>query len=198
MLDDSLIIGLIVLLICGAACFYLYMRISFVERKLTMIDAVLMDIKMAMDSIMGHNCAKPSPVPIAPTPPPEPIPEESFYSSVLEQAHEESEKDSEKESPDESPEESRETPMEESLDAPEAENLDTMTKNELISLAEKRGLRAKRSSSRNEVIALLRRSPPAQNDAMKAGAENVSGSTGAGASLDGTVNVDLGQGTKLE
>ena len=192
MLDDSLIIGLIVLLICSAASFYLYMRISFVERKLSMIDAVLMDIKMAMDSIMGHNCANPSPVPIAPTPPPaaEPIPEESFYSSVLEQAHEETK--------EEAHEEVHDIPMEESLDAPEAENLDIMTKNDLLALAEKRGLRAKRSSSRNDVITLLRRSSPTQNDTMKAGAENVSGSTGATASLDGTVNVDLGQDTKLE
>jgi hypothetical protein len=38
---DALIIGLIVLFICAAACFYLYMRISFIERKGGLMESVI-------------------------------------------------------------------------------------------------------------------------------------------------------------
>jgi hypothetical protein len=192
---DALIIGLIVLLICGAAIFYLYMRISFYERKGSMMESVIVDLKVAIDSLMssGQGGAA-APVPISPTPEQaaelaapvplesseaENIPEESFYSSVLEQAHA-------------APEEgvTLEKVME-TLDAEEVSepDLDAMTKNDLLALAEKRGLRAKKSATRNEILSLLRRSNPLQNSGLTTGADN--GSTAS--ALDGSV-VDLGQG----
>lgn len=203
---DSLIVGLIVLLICGAAFFYLYMRISFYERKGSMMESVIVDLKVAIDSLMmsGHGGGG-SPVPISPTldsagpvelsePSPldssesEHIPEENFYSSVLEQAH----NNVEVVAPESGVTFDR---VVETLDTEEViePDLDTMTKADLIILAEKRGLRAKKSASRNEVIALLRRSTPLQNSGMTTGADNGSGSTAAAAALDGSV-VDLAQG----
>ena len=191
---DALIVGLIVLLICGAAIFYLYMRISFYERKGSMMESVIVDLKVAIDSLMSSGQGGGgAPVPISPTPeqvapvePPAPvessetenIPEESFYSSVLEQAHEAA------------PEGVTLEKVMETLDAEASEpDLDAMTKNDLLALAEKRGLRAKKSASRNEVLSLLRRSNPLQNSGLTTGADN--GSTAA--ALDGSV-VDLGQG----
>jgi hypothetical protein len=191
---DALIVGLIVLLICGAAIFYLYMRISFYERKGSMMESVIVDLKVAIDSLMSSGQGGGAPVPISPTPeqavevsapvPVEPseaenIPEESFYSSVLEQAHEAA------------PEGVTLEKVMETLDAEEVSepDLDAMTKNDLLALAEKRGLRAKKSASRNEVLSLLRRSNPLQNSGLTTGADN--GSTAA--ALDGSV-VDLGQG----
>jgi hypothetical protein len=195
---DALIVGLIVLLICGAAIFYLYMRISFYERKGSMMESVIVDLKVAIDSLMSSGQGGgAAPVPISPTPEPaapvelsapvplessesEDIPEESFYSSVLEQAHE-------------TVPEGGVTldKVMETLDADEAAepDLDAMTKNDLLALAEKRGLRAKKSATRTEILNLLRRSSPLQNSGMTAGADN--GSTAA--ALDGSV-VDLGQG----
>lgn len=199
---DSLIIGLIVLFVCAAACFYLYMRISFIERKGGMMESVIVDLKMAIDSLMnsgvggGH-----APIPISPQPKvqlsapapldaneSEPIPEESFYSSVLEQAHEEATV------PAEAPVGiSLEKAMEGLTETTEEPELDSMTKNDLLSLAEKRGLRAKKSSSREQLLTLLRRAAPLQNS------DNTPGADGNGAaSLDGSVNVDLGQGAALE
>jgi hypothetical protein len=190
---DALIVGLIVLLICGAAIFYLYMRISFYERKGSMMESVIVDLKVAIDSLMSSGQGGgAAPVPISPTPEQEVelsapvplesseaenIPEESFYSSVLEQAHEAAPEGIEK--------------VMETLDAEEVSepDLDAMTKNDLLALAEKRGLRAKKSASRNEVLNLLRRSNPLQNSGLTTGADN--GSTAA--ALDGSV-VDLGQG----
>jgi hypothetical protein len=199
---DALIIGLIVLFICAAACFYLYMRISFIERKGGMMESVIVDLKMAIDSLMnsgmggGH-----APIPISPQPKvqlsapapldpneSEPIPEESFYSSVLEQAHEEATV------PAEAPVGiSLEKAMEGLTEAAGEPELDSMTKNDLLALAEKRGLRAKKSSSREQLLTLLRRSAPLQNS------DNTPGADGNGAaSLDGSVNVDLGQGAALD
>ena len=96
----------------------------------------------------------------------ETLPEENFYSSVLDLAHEEAGK----------PETSQ------------AEPLDTMTKNDLIAEAEKRGVRAKKSMSRNEILNLLRSAGAPSNNTMTAGADNAS----SAAALDGGV-VDLGQ-----
>jgi hypothetical protein len=206
--------GLIVFLVCGAACFYLYMRISFIERKGNMMESVIVDLKVAIDALMtSGQGGGGSPVPISPAPQqpveisaPEPlgsaeaenIPEESFYSSVLEQAHDET-------TPEASSESKSFDEVVASMGAVEPEvepELDGMTKNDLLALAEKRGLRAKKSSSRDQLLTLLRRSSPLQNSGLTAGAENVSGSTGTpsagAASLDGSINVDLGQGASLE
>ena len=182
---DSLIVGLIVLLICGAAFFYLYMRISFYERKGSMMESVIVDLKMAIDSLLVNGQGGGAPVPISPPPevpePPvelsgpipldssesEPIPDENFYSSVLEQAHDETAPETQEAQPD----------------------LDTLSKSDLTTLAENRGLRVKKSMNRNEILGLLRRSTPFQNTNPTAGAENVSESA---STLDGG-DVDLGK-----
>jgi hypothetical protein len=203
---DSLIVGLIVLLICGAACFYLYMRISFIERKGNMMESVIVDLKVAIDSLMSSGFGGGgSPVPISPSPAPQPapilsapmplessesehIPEEGFYSSVLEQAHEEVAEAPVTEG----------TPLDKVLDSFEVvsePSLDGMSKADLLAEAEKRGLRAKKSSSREQLLGLLRRAGPAANVGMTTGVENVAGGA---SSLDGTINVDLGQGSSLE
>ena len=192
---DALIVGLVVLLICGAAIFYLYMRISFYERKGSMMETVIVDLRMAIDSLM-HSVHS-VPTPISPPPPQmdlnaeatplestesESIPEDKFYSSVLDLAHE-----------DATVEESgiaAETLAEPGLVKEEGDSdLDSLNKADLLALAEKRGLRAKKSSSRNDLLTLLRRSLPVPNSEMTAGVENGSGSAAA---LDGSV-VDLGQ-----
>ena len=203
---DALIIGLIVLLISCSACFYLYMRLTFAERKTAMMESLVLDLKMAMDQIlMAGVGGGGSPAPISHVAAPEQIsaeqiPEDTFYSSVLEQAHEDTDENQVAEegvSLDKVMQGFSETepvtaPMEEEL------NLDEMTKADLLALAEKRGLRAKRASTREQLLTLLRRPSPLQNSGLTTGTENVSGSLGSGfqdgASLDGSINVDLGQG----
>ena len=199
---DALIIGLIVLLICSSACFYLYMRLTFAERKVAMMESLVLDLKMMMDQILTSGSG---PAPISHAEPPmdvesEPVPEDKFYSSVLEQAHEETLEGG-------SPQEGvsldkvmKNLSEAEPVVSPTAEEdkLDDLTKADLLALAEKRGLRAKKTSNREQLLSLLRRATPLQNSGVTTGAENVGGSTGSGfqdgASLDGSVNVDLGQG----
>ena len=218
MFGDSLIVGLIVLLLCGAALFYMYVRTTFLEKKFLVMESILIDLRVAMDSLMMEHTVQP-PAPIAMTPgvnapPPVPendaVPEETFYSSVLEQAHEKEEAqegqtaDAVLESFEQAA--AAAAPTEDSgpatEPAPVKQNLDAMTRPELVALAESKGLRVKRSMNRGEVLNLLRRTDPAQNEMIPTGAENVSGSaTGVqqlGASLDGSVSMDMDQGERLD
>jgi len=202
---DALIIGLIVLLICCSASFYLYMRLTFAERKLAMIESLALDLKVVMDQLLTVGGGGGGGASISHAAPPtevesEPIPEDNFYSSVLEQAHEESLDEGaaqEGVSLDKVMEGLSET---EPVATPTAEEpkLDDMTKADLVALAEKRGLRVKKTSTREQLLTRLRRASPIQNSGVTAGTENVSGSLGTGfqdgASLDGSINVDLGQG----
>ena len=218
MLSDAVIIGLVILLLCSAMCFYMYVRIMFLEKKVTVMESILVDVRVALDSVMMEPVNQP-PLPLTHTPgttisapaPLDPseseaIPEENFYSSVLEQAHD---KDAEV-AGEESVEKVLEsfgdlsgTPTAVALEATVGPNFDSMTRKELIAIAEKRGLRVKASMNRADVLALLRRSTPTQNDLVPTGAENVSGSTGntlqPDASFDGSAPVDLGNtGSNLE
>jgi len=228
MFNESLIVGLVVLLMCGAVCFYMYVRLMFLEKKVTIMESILVDVKVALDSISMENLVQPAPVPITHTPGPqlsapvpleasesEDVPEEKFYSSVLEQAHDAQQvgggvsadaalatfSDVSANAVDVS---GALSALEEEPKVP-AVNLDAMTRNELAAYAEKNGIRVKRSQNRGEVLALVRRLVTPQNAQPSAGAdtENVSGSNGgtfeAGASLDGNVPMDTDKnGSPLE
>jgi hypothetical protein len=225
MLSEAIIIGIVVLLLCVAISFYIYVRLSFLEKKVSVMESILVDVRVALDSIMSEHMHHPPPAPIAftpgvelSTPAPlessesETVPEENFYSSVLEQAHDKVPEsgvtaDTALESFDDEKAGSTDTTnITVTTNVPTSSvgpNIDAMTRQELVSLAESKGLRVKRSLNRAEVLALLRRSNPTQNDSVSTGTENVSGSTGntlqAGASLDGSVSVDLDQnGASLE
>ena len=208
MLSEALIIGFVVLLVCGAMSFYMYVRLTFLEKKVMVMESILVDIRVALDTIMMEHTPHP-PTPIAHTPsaqlsapaPLDPlesetIPEENFYSTVLEQAHE---------NQDVSGGSPHVKFPEETVVAPTVvePNYDAMTRKELAALAEKKGLRVKRDMNRSDVLNLLRRSNPLENDQILTGTENVSGPTGSavqvGASLDGSLSVDLGgNGAELE
>jgi hypothetical protein len=224
MLSESLIVGLVILLLCGAVSFYVYVRLMFLEKKVNVMESILVDVRVALDTIMMEHSIHPG-VPISHTPgahlsapaPLDPsetevIPEEKFYSSVLEQAHDNGGDDKhdnlqgvEKginaedalKSFDDVGSAAVSSPVATSL-APVGPNLESMTRQELTALAEKNGLRVKRNMNRAEVLTLLRRSNPAQNDLTSTGTENVSGSTGTpgqtASSLDGSTTVDLGNG----
>ena len=205
---DALIMSLIVLFVCAAACFYLYMRISFIERKGSMMESVIVDLKMAIDSLMNSGMGGGgSPIPISPQPrvalsapapldssESETIPEEGFYSSVLEQAHEEAVVAPVE---DASGGISLEKAMEGLEVAPQSDELEGLNKADLLALAEKKGLRAKKSLTREQLLDLLRRSAPLQNSATTAGTDVPGSGANGASSLDGSGTVDMGQGAAL-
>jgi hypothetical protein len=59
-MNDALMIGVVLTLVFGAVIFYLYNRLSMTERKMGLVEGVLMDLKVMMDSApfaMGsHQC----------------------------------------------------------------------------------------------------------------------------------------------
>jgi len=210
MFSESLIVGLIVLLLCGAACFYMYIRMLLLEKKFIVMESILVDLRVAMDSLMTEHVSH-SPTPIAmtpgiPFPTPdskdvsEAIPEETFYSSVLEQAHEAAEGQS-ADAVLEAFQKEEITPPPVS-EAPVKQDLDSMTRSELAALAESKGVRVKRSMNRAEILSTLRRTGTTQNEPLQAGAGNVSGSTGdsqqVGSSFDGVLPMDAELAEKLD
>jgi len=220
MFSESLLIGLMVLLLCGAALFYMYVRTSFLEKKFLVMESILVDLRVAMDSLMMEHMHHPA-APIAMTPgvnlsPPvdlsssesDAIPEETFYSSVLEQAHENNDTsegataDSVLESFESSASDAPALPVPDTAPMATTKSLDSMTRQELATLADSKGIRIKRSMNRGEILNLLRSIDPAQNEVLPTGAENVSGSTGSvqqiGSSLDGNAPLDMEQGERLD
>ena len=222
MLNESAIIGLVLLIAMSAACLYLYSHISYLTKKVAFLESVTVDMRMAIDTLMTEELSgasatlsaaavegKAAPVmggggaeaPVAALSAAAAADDTRFYSSVLEQAHEEvvpaapavpgaESIDAALESftdefnvdttlqaglggsiltpePPASLEEDGAALLEsigsESAAAAPAvvkPNYDAMTRAELTSLAESRGLRVKKSMPRGEIVGLLRRSEP--------------------------------------
>lgn len=231
MINETILTSILLVILIGAVGIYLYSYIAYLEKKVGMIESLTVDMRMALDTLMTENQVQPGmaavpisggaiPMPPQPLPqlPTEQAPEESFYSSVLSQAHESVPAAEPAQGPGVSLEaalatfeaagagEASSHPAEEAPLAPApapaapapavGPNYDGMTRAELTSLAEQRGLRVKKSMSRSEIISLLRRLTPVEIQPQATGTENVSGSAGvefqAGASLDESAPVDSG------
>jgi hypothetical protein len=98
-LSDSLTVGLVLALIFGALVFYLYTRIGQIEKRVSLTENILLDLKMATENtIMAMGTPQFQPMEtverVEPVSAPEPmskdeveeVAEEDFYKSVLEQA----------------------------------------------------------------------------------------------------------------
>lgn len=100
-LNDALTIGIVLTLVFGALCFYLYSRVSQVEKRVGLTENILLDLKMATENTllsMGHDDSGSGPegevtrieAVGAPTPlekdEVEALSEEAFYKSVLQGA----------------------------------------------------------------------------------------------------------------
>jgi hypothetical protein len=239
---ESILIAVVTLIICSAACFYVYIRQSHFEKKLMMVESILVDVRMAMDTIMTEGIM-PAPAPISGPSQPlggggmgapfdaEQIPEENFYSSVLAAAHEEaaagptgSAGGQEANSVDNILEEMNRVASADAAAADEmpalvadavvpapaavpasvgsasaeqrGPNIDSMTKQELVALAEQRGLRAKKTMNRTELLNLLRTNAALPNRDSETGVDGSDIRNSLfpdAASVDGDYPVDLGQ-----
>jgi hypothetical protein len=205
MLSESLIIGLVVLLLCGAVSFYIYARMMYAEKKLTVMESILVDMRVALDSIMTERQGHPASIPIAHTPGgevPGPTPgpeapaaetdvsggtasqgapgetEEKFYSAVLDQAHDITAEVTGVGLEEGGAAAASAASAAAAASAPAAAPVafEKMSRPELVSYAEKNGFRVKKSMSRGEIESMLRRAAAAQNATPSTGTENVSGS----------------------
>jgi len=160
MVTELLVLGFIFFVLVGSVSFYFYSRMMYIERKISLLETILLDIKMTMEmednrqhnEFVHYGGKAPSPVIIkdlSGTPldskndSEELVTQTEFYNMVLEAAPS--------------------APLSESkVDdgaAPSAVALpdyDTLGREELVSLAEKRGLRLTKRMSKQAVLALLR------------------------------------------
>jgi hypothetical protein len=219
-MNDTMIVGMVLVVFVAAVAYYLMMRVGYLEKKMGLMEAVLIDIKVALESIeQEQEHVPPPPLPATSVlsasvggsvggssgtaAPVEPS-DEKFYSSVLDQVHEEAAEEKAAEAAEAAEEAAvAEEAEEEKVAATKVgPNYDGMTRTELVALAEQRGLRVPKRLSRGEVISLLRGSESSRNDDRTTGTENASGPTGSifstAAAVDGSFPVDLGQGLVSE
>ena len=156
-LSESATIGILLLLIFGAVSFYLYSRINYTEKRMGLMENMLLDIKMGLESM---NKEEPEFVP-EPVGAPRPMEsseaealpeEENYYQSVLQQAGaqpSEEQAAGEEQAP-EAVQEDKERPV-------ESVNYESMTKDDLIALAEKRGAKVGKRPGRKDLITALKK-----------------------------------------
>jgi len=199
LLSESIAVGVLLMLIFGSAAIYLYSRITYTEKRLSMMESLLVDIKMMIESTEQHG---PPVLPVASVHTPHvkaPAPvqqeaeveaeaeDESVYTSVLEQA----------------PTDVSGTPVDPPTEASKVgPNYDAMTRTELVALLEQRGGRTTKRSSRGEIINMLRKLDSSKNEAVVSGdavAEPVGGDlsmdTGSTAKLGAKLDDDLEEAT---
>jgi len=179
-LNDTLTLGLILVLLFGAACLYLYTRVQQCEQKLNLVESILLDIKMSAE-LQGYPSA-PEPRQTAPRPP-------SPKVTQMEEA-ESDENNNNSSSPFTSLDEQElyQGALAEALESDEIEeivpetsstalpkvntNYESMTLAELKVLAKQRGITGSSSMKRSQILdALKPKAPPADGGILSALAE---------------------------
>ena len=201
-LSESLAVGVLLMLLFGAAAVYLYSRITYTEKRLSMLESILVDIKMMMESVeqegppvMPLSSTHSYHSPHIPHTPADDQPEmkieseiinsedESIYTTTLEQA------------PTDIPAET-EAPIATKV----GPNYDAMTRGELVALVDQRGGRTTKRTSRGEMIGILRKYDSSNNDTATAGENASSQALSSVLELSGgDISMDTGNaGAELE
>jgi hypothetical protein len=169
-LGDSVTIGILLTLIFGAVCFYLYSRLSQTEKRVGLLENLLLSLKMSTEaSLMGPDS-------VEPVSSPEPLEsndvDEVEYTEMLKELPAAVIKQSETLTPTNSVEEKVEEDEEEALRSMIQEqpvprqmdaNYESMSLKELQSLAKQRGVSGVPQRKRDLIDALKKQggAPPA-------------------------------------
>ena len=177
-MNEALFLSAILLLLIGAMGFYFYSRVTYTDKKINLLESILLDIKMNMD--MESQLHIPPPLKE-----PEPFePEDSeelkedtaaMYSSVIEAAAT-------------GIDESTATELITEVAQPD---YDSMSREELNALAEKRSLRVTKSMKKSAVVNLLREAD--KTTVVQSGAEatlSTEGSTGGAPLVSETLEAE--------
>ena len=162
-LSDTLTIGLVLALVFGALFFYLYSRIGQVEKRISLTENILLDLKMATENTMMAMASVPSSMEehshghlqhveqverVEPIGAPEPvekdeveqIPDEEFYKQALEQVPA-----------------TNVTTTDASVSNRVEVNYESMTLRELKAEAKRKGVAVSASAPKKDVIDALKR-----------------------------------------
>lgn len=180
-MNEALIVGALLLVLIGAVAFYLYSRVLFTERKLGLIESLLLDIRMNMEMEDPHMRHVAVPTAAAPS---NPVQHESTANTII---SDEIEADVDAETADvyKSVMEEAATAAPVAPAAASAVDYDLLSREEVALLAEKRGIRVTKRMAKGTIIALLQEGDKAQ---PQQGNSDVSGvpvaSSSGGAPLD--------------
>jgi len=184
MLPELLVLGFIFFVLVGSLSFYFYSRLLYVERKLNLLETILLDIKMTMEmedaphhqmntnfhGSPGHHTAPIIIEDVSGTPLESSAKDQAdFYNQVLE---------------------STPSVVAEDVVVPveTKPDYDSMTREELVALAEKRGLRLTKGIRKPALLTLLREADKnSSNDHETGKGDGVTGNlerSGEGAPLD--------------
>ena len=175
MINESLTIGLLLAVVFGGICFYLYTRVVYTEKRISLMENILLDIKMNQEQ---------KPLHILP-----PIPSEIAFEDTVQDnlqllQEEDEEKNVEKNEEileDLSNFENEEDTQEytELLNQVSNETVvkqetpknsyDNMTKDQLLEVVKKRGLRAGNRPGREKLISLLEKADETSPQPLDAG-----------------------------
>jgi hypothetical protein len=158
-ISDSLTVGLVLFLVFGALVFYLYTRIGQIEKRVSLTENILLDLKMATENTLmamappshshvhevdrveaTHHVASPEPVRKEEV---EEVNEEDFYKNILEQAATKS----------------SDAPVQhESIQGVKVDvNYEAMTLKELKEEAKRRGIKLGANPHKKDIIDALKR-----------------------------------------
>ncbi len=195
-LSESLTVGVLLTLVFGAIFFYLYTRIAYTEKRLSLIESILLDIKMSTENLMREE-PEYAPEPVTGPEPletkeVEQLPEEEYYQNVLQSAGAEEEEVTEIKNVEILAGAKNSVPSNVIVNKLSV-NYESMTKDELKAECDKRNIKYRKNSGRNDLISALRKSEqgsdvqgtPSTNELFPMAAE-VSDTTGFA--------VDLGAG----
>jgi hypothetical protein len=190
-MNEALIVGALLLVFVGAVSFYLYSRIIFNERKMGLIESLLLDIKMTMDMEEEQRHAAPAATNAGMmVPKPVEVEEAEEYQNVLEEAQAAAEPVTAAATQPEvkpQPVDANGNPVPAEMAA--IKNYDDYSRDDLSYLAEKRGLRVTKRMAKGTIIALLQeadKTAPQQGDNVAGSATTLSAVEGSagGAPLD--------------
>lgn len=154
-LSDALTVGLVLALIFGALVFYLYTRIGQVEKRVSLTENILLDLKMATENtLMAMSAPSPRHIHeverVEPISAPEPVQheeveevnEEDFYKTVMEQAAKSAEPP---------------VPLDSAQGSKVDVNYESMTLKELKEEAKRKGVKVSANAHKKDLIDSLKR-----------------------------------------
>jgi len=202
LMSESIAIAIFLILLFGSATVYLYSRITYNEKRLGMMESLLVDIKMMIESseeerapVMPVASVYSYPASLKEVQPEvkeqeETQEDESMYTAVLEQA-DASGNELEVEALEEVPATANQKVR---------ANYDGLTRAELATLAEQRSIRVTKRAGRGEIISALRKADESNNATAATGKEDAPGALfPADGPLGGDLSLDSGNaGAELD
>lgn len=186
-LSDSVTIGIVLALVFGALFFYLYSRLTQNEKRVSLIENMLIDLKMTIEGswIQGHSHEDEQSEEenvvshIEPVSAPEPLKnedvdvnEEDIYKEVLSQSKLELNNDSEPEMKqfDISNKSISSTSKPSTLNVTKVQpNYESMSSKELKNLIKSRGLTISSAAGKKEIISVLRKADGTTSASIEGG-----------------------------